>query len=148
MRSKYRKYVLFLLYCGMMLWLLLARTPNEAGVPFSIYFHTHFNPVPLRTIRRFSRLLQPPVRPFLLRIALRNLLGNIVLFIPLGYFLPAISASLRKFYLTFLSVTIIITTVELAQLVFMVGTCDIDNLILNLLGASMGYGLYRLTNRG
>ena len=57
MRSKYRKYVLFLLYCGMMLWLLLARTPNEAGVPFSIYFHTHFNPVPLRTIRRFSRLL-------------------------------------------------------------------------------------------
>lgn len=97
---------------------------------------------------RFSRLLQPPVRPFLLRIALRNLLGNIVLFIPLGYFLPAISASLRKFYLTFLSVTIIITTVELAQLVFMVGTCDIDDLILNLLGASMGYGLYRLTNRG
>mgnify|MGYP000973042134 CR=1 FL=1 len=99
-------------------------------------------------VRRFSRLLQPPVRPFLLRIALRNLLGNIVLFIPLGYFLPAISASLRKFYLTFLSVTIIITTVELAQLVFMVGTCDIDDLILNLLGASMGYGLYRLTNRG
>ena len=40
MRSKYRKYVLFLLYCGMMLWLLLARTPNEAGVPFSVYFHT------------------------------------------------------------------------------------------------------------
>ena len=35
MRSKYRKYVLFLLYCGMMLWLLLARTPNEAGVPFT-----------------------------------------------------------------------------------------------------------------
>ena len=108
MRSKYRKYVLFLLYCGAMLWLLLARTPNEAGVPFSVYFHTHFNPVPLRTIRRFSRLLQPPVRPFLLRIALRNLLGNIVLFIPLGYFLPTISSSLRKFYLTFLSVTIII----------------------------------------
>ena len=147
MRSKYRKYVLFLLYCGIMLWLLLARTPNEAGVPFSVYFHTHFNPVPLRTIRRFSRLLQPPVRPFLLRVALRNLLGNIVLFIPLGYFLPAISSSLRKFYLTFLSVAIIITAIELAQLFFMVGTCDIDDLILNLLGASMGYGLYRLTNR-
>lgn len=147
MRFKYRKYVLFLLYCGLMLWLLLARRPNVAGVPFSVYFHTHFNPVPLRTIRRFSRLLKPPVRPYLLRIAIRNLLGNIVLFIPLGYFLPAVSASLRKFYLTFLSVVIIITTIELAQLFFMVGTCDIDDLILNLLGASLGYGLFRLTNR-
>ena len=147
MRFKYRKHVLFLLYCGMMLWLLLARTPNEAGVTFSNYFHTHFNPVPLRTIRRFSRLLRPPVRPFLLRIAVRNLLGNIVLFIPLGYFLPALSSSLRKFYLTFLAVTIIITTIELTQLFFMVGTCDIDDLILNLLGASLGYGLFRLTNR-
>ena len=147
MRFKYRKQILFLLYCGIMLWLLLARTPNEAGVTFSAYFHTHFNPVPLRTIRRFSRLLRPPVRPFLLRIALRNLLGNIVLFIPLGYFLPTLNSSLRKFYLTFLAVTIIITTIELTQLVFMVGTCDIDDLILNLLGASLGYGLFRLTNR-
>ena len=147
MRSKYRKYVLFLLYCAVMLWLLLARMPNEAGVPFTVYLHTHFNPVPLRTIRRFSRLLRPPVRPYLLRIAIRNLLGNIVLFIPLGYFLPQVSARLRKFWLTFLAVAFIITTIELAQLFFMVGTCDIDDLILNLAGASLGYGLFRLTNR-
>ena len=147
MGSKYRKYILFLLYCAVMLWLLLARTPNEAGVPFSVYLQTHFNPVPFRTIRRFSRLLRPPVRPYLVRIALRNLLGNIVLFIPLGYFLPEICGSLRKFWLTFLSVAVIITTIELAQLLCMVGTCDIDDLLLNLLGASLGYGLYRLAHR-
>lgn len=147
MRSKYRKHILFLLYCGVMLWLLLARTPNETGVSFPLYLQTHFNPVPLRTIRRFSRLLRPPVRPYLVRIALRNLLGNILLFIPLGYFLPDICVPLRKFWLTFLSVAVIIAAVELAQLLCMVGTCDIDDLLLNLLGASIGYGLYRLTNR-
>ena len=126
------------------------RCPNAAtaALPAPCPEHRYRWPLDRHALPAASRLLQPPVRPFLLRIALRNLLGNIVLFIPLGYFLPAISASLRKFYLTFLSVTIIITTVELAQLVFMVGTCDIDDLILNLLGASMGYGLYRLTNRG
>ena len=147
MGSKYRKYILFLLYCAVMLWLLLARTPNEAGVSFPLYLQTHFNPVPFQTIRRFSRLLRPPVRPYLVRIALRNLLGNVVLFIPLGYFLPEICNSLRKFWLTFLSVAVIITTIELTQLLCMVGTCDIDDLLLNLLGASLGYGLYRLTRR-
>ena len=147
MGSKFRKYILFMLYCAAMLWLLLARTPNEAGVPFPVYLQTHFNPVPFRTIRRFSRLLRPPMRPYLVRIALRNLLGNIVLFVPLGYFLPEICESLRKFWLTFLSVAVIITTIELAQLFCMVGTCDIDDLLLNLLGASLGYGLYRLAHR-
>ena len=144
MRSKYQKYILFFLYCAAMLWLLLARMPNEAGVPFSVYLQTHFNPVPFRTIRRFSRLLR---RPYLVRIALRNLVGNIVLFTPLGYFLPDVSVRLRKFWVTFLAVAIIITTIELAQLFFMVGTCDIDDLILNLFGASLGYGLYRLSHR-
>ena len=147
MGSNHRKYILFLLYCGIMLWLLLARRSNEAGLPFPVYLQSHFNPVPLRTIRRFSRLLQPPVRPALMRIAIRNLLGNIVLFIPLGYFLPDICPPLQKFFLTFLAVALIITTIELTQLLCMVGTCDIDDLILNLLGASLGYGLYRLTHR-
>ena len=66
---------------------------------------------------------------------------------PLGYFLPDLCPRLRKFWVTFLSVTIIVAVVELTQLVLMVGTCDIDDLMLNVLGASMGYGLYRLTHR-
>ena len=31
--------------------------------------------------------------------------------------------------------------------IFIAITCDIDDLLLNLLGASLGYGLYRLTRR-
>lgn len=54
-------------------------------------------------------------------------------------------SSLRKFWLTALSVIIVVACIELAQLVLMVGTCDVDDLILNVLGASVGYGLYRLS---
>lgn len=142
-----KKAILFGLYCLGMLLLLFARAPKDAGLPFPVYLRTHLNLVPLRTIRRFSRLLIPPVRPYLVRIALHNLLGNILLFIPFGYFLPDLFPGLRRFFLTALAVTVTITTVELLQLLLTVGTCDIDDLLLNVTGASLGYGLYRLTHR-
>lgn len=145
--SKLRKGFLFGFYCACMLWLLFGRRPNPRGIPFGEYLGTHLNLMPFRTIRLFGRLLVPPVRPYLVRIALRNLLGNIFLFVPLGYFLPDLYPQLRKFWVTFLSVIFIIAVVELTQLGLMVGTCDIDDLLLNVLGASMGYGLYRLTHR-
>ena len=137
----------FALYCLMMLLLLFYRSPNEAGLPFPVYLRTHLNLVPLRTIRRFSRLLIPPVRPYLVRIALRNLLGNILLFVPFGYFLPKLFPGLRSFLLTAAAVTVTICCVEILQVLFTVGTCDIDDLILNLLGASMGYGIYKILER-
>ena len=79
-----------------------------------------------------------------MRIAIRNLLGNILLFTHLGIFLPVLFPPLRKFFRTLLSVTFIITIIELCQLALMVGSCDIDDLILNVSGAALGYGLYRL----
>ena len=135
---------LFILYCGCMLWLLFARQPNPAEVPFPVYIRAHVNLRPFRTIQLFSRLLVPPVREYLVRIAIRNLLGNILLFTPLGIFLPVLFPPLRKFFRTLLSVTFIITIIELCQLALMVGSCDIDDLILNVSGAALGYGLYRL----
>lgn len=126
----------FILYCLGVLFLLFYRSPSDPGLPFPVYLRDHLNLVPFRTIRRFSRLLIPPVRPYLVRIALRNLLGNILLFVPLGFFLPRLFSLLRSFLLTVLSVCVMVCSVEILQVLFTVGTCDIDDLILNLLGAS------------
>ena len=38
--------------------------------------------------------------------------------------------------------------VELLQMLLLVGTCDVDDLIQNLLGAALGYGLFRLMRWG
>jgi glycopeptide antibiotics resistance protein len=37
--------------------------------------------------------------------------------------------------------------IEILQLIFYLGTCDIDDLILNVLGSLLGYGVYRLFKR-
>ena len=39
---------------------------------------------------------------------------------------------------------LVITAVELAQLFTLLGSCDIDDLILNVLGAALGYGIHKL----
>ena len=143
-QSNRKRAVLFTIYVLAMLYLLFGRTPNPRELSFPAYLQAHLNLVPLRTVRRFVRLLIPPVRPYLVRIALHNLLGNVALFIPLGWFLPALFPALRSFPMTVLSVLVSVSCVEVLQVVFTVGICDVDDLLLNLLGASIGYGLYRL----
>jgi len=71
----------------------------------------------------------------------KNVIGNIVLFVPMGFFLlflfPKVRAWRFKKYIFIMASAII--CIELFQLFFMCGHCDIDDLILNLFGASLGF---------
>lgn len=71
----------------------------------------------------------------------KNVIGNMVLFIPMGFFLiclfPKVRAWSFKRYL--FTITAIIVGIELFQLFLMCGHCDIDDLILNLSGACLGF---------
>lgn len=134
-------YILFTLYCVLMLWLLFDRTGYEAGIPYREQLKC--NLVPFETIGRFLRLLgssQGGLRTH----AFINLVGNVVMFIPLGFFLPKLWQKQRKLWQTLLTTALIILLVELTQMFTLVGTCDTDDLILNVLGAAIGYGLYKL----
>jgi len=35
--------------------------------------------------------------------------------------------------------------IELLQMLLLVGTCDVDDIILNVSGAAIGYGIFKLT---
>ena len=148
MDAKQRKLhiALFCSYCALMLWLLFNRPGYVDGIPYWRQVTENLNLIPLRTLKLFFRLLSHH-RPQLVHIAVINLVGNVVMFIPLGFFLPLLWESLRKLWKTVLWVALIITAVELAQLLTLVGSCDVDDLILNLTGASLGYGLYKLTRK-
>lgn len=135
--------VLLGIYAAFLLWLLLVRRQFDLSLPYWQHTAAHMNLVPFRTIRHFCRLLSLPGRPELHRIAVRNLLGNVVLFLPLGWLLPASFLRLRRLWKTLLTVMLIISAVEAAQTLLLVGTCDIDDLILNTAGAAIGYGLYK-----
>lgn len=135
--------VLFGLYSALMLWLLFDRPGYLPGIPYWEQLRANLNLVPFRTIRLYIRLLTRIPDSRYIPHAIINLLGNVVMFIPLGLLLPRVFKKLNKFLRVMLATALIVTAVELLQLFTLVGSLDIDDLLLNLLGAALGYWLHR-----
>lgn len=76
-----------------------------------------------------------------------NLLGNVAVFIPFGILIPQLRrkrSSMRTLaYLTLPSILLL----ECLQMVLHVGSFDIDDLLLNLLGVWTGYFLFSLARK-
>lgn len=137
--------IIFLVYVAVMLWLLFGQRIGEEGI--TVYFgisSDNLNLMPLKTVRLYLWLLQNSTNEALLRHAVINLMGNVVLFVPLGWFLPRIWARLRCFFKTVLAVILLISAVEVVQYFTRLGSCDIDDLILNLFGAVAGYCMWKI----
>lgn len=77
---------------------------------------------------------------------LTNLFGNVIGFIPYGYILPVVTRHMRSGFLIILSGFCLSLTVEIIQLITKVGSFDVDDLILNTLGAALGYLLFVICN--
>lgn len=135
---------LFGLYLLMMGYLLFAqRTPSP--LPYLDSLRSSYNLVPFRTIR--AQLAQLGESSAIARFAFRNLAGNVVLFVPLGLFLPALWQRQRRFGVFLATTSGGILLVELIQLFTTLGSLDVDDLILNVLGACLGHGLMRLLDK-
>lgn len=76
-----------------------------------------------------------------------NVFGNVIGFIPCGFFLPVISRRSRKWYNTFLLSFFLSLFIETIQLVFKVGSFDVDDLFLNTLGGIVGFFLYKTVQK-
>ena len=133
----------FLVWTVWLLWMLLLGRMGEAfSTPLAKYAADHLGLIPFRTISGQLRLsLDGNLH------AVANLGGNLLLFLPYGLFLPALLPSLRR-YPTFLSVFLGgVFVVELCQLLMRVGFCEVDDLLLNGLGASAGFVVWRLVSK-
>lgn len=78
--------------------------------------------------------------------AVTNLLGNIAMFIPLGLLLPLLWKRCRRLWKTMLAAFAVSFGIEFVQLFLTRGT-DIDDILLNVVGAMVGYGLFRILRR-
>lgn len=67
-----------------------------------------------------------------------NLLGNILIFVPYGFFV-AMASRYRGFWKTFFLSFALCFGVEVFQLVTRVGSFDVDDILLNTLGGVIGY---------
>jgi glycopeptide antibiotics resistance protein len=72
-----------------------------------------------------------------------NLVGNIVAFIPFGFILPMIVRWGGKLLILFLHVFIFVVGIEIFQLFSAFGVFDVDDILLNCLGAVIGWLAYR-----
>lgn len=77
------------------------------------------------------------------RLAVRNILGNLAAFLPMGFYLPCFFERLRSPLRTAAAVYLIVLAFETVQIVTGLGCFDVDDLILNVAGSLAGYGLYR-----
>lgn len=82
-----------------------------------------------------QRSLEPLTHAFL----------NVLLFVPLGYLLPASNPqALSRAGFAVFGGLIASTVIEGLQMILGLGMCDIDDVIANALGAIIGYIIYRL----
>ena len=98
---------------------------------------------PLRTIKNY--LIAYGYGNISLRLVVLNLLGNLAAFAPMGVFLPALFRWQRSIFFFTATLTLGITAVEVAQVYTGAGSCDVDDLILNLAGALIVFVLCRIT---
>ena len=139
---------LFLVYCGLMLWLLYGQRMD--GKPLDITLGgsgDNINLVPFATVRLYWRLLKNGASKSLLRHAVINLAGNVVMFVPLGWFLPRIFRGFQGFFRTVLFSAGLVCMIEAVQYITGLGSCDVDDLILNAVGVALGYGVWRLAHK-
>lgn len=73
-----------------------------------------------------------------------NLLGNVLAFVPFGFLFPMVARDGDIFFVMLLNAFIFVLGIEVFQLFSAFGAFDVDDILLNCLGASIGFGCYRL----
>ena len=161
MQRKTIMHIAFASYAGLMIWLLFfqsVRIPDYGTVDYWQQVGSNLTLKPLRTIGSFLDVLlrksyyiakwgSASEYAVQARHAFINLGGNVGMFIPLGFFLPELFLNLRKLWKTLLATGGIVCAVELLQLFSLLGNCDVDDLILNIVGAAIGYGIFAIIRK-
>lgn len=122
--------ILFIIYCIFLIYILFISKKCRNNLRM-------VNLEPFATLNRYIRALKKGyIEP---EIAYLNIGANLILFAPMGFFMPV----LFKIKIISFSIInlIIITLVELIQYITSTGSADVDDVILNLLGAITVYFL-------
>ncbi len=75
-------------------------------------------------------------------VAFVNIVGNVVLFVPFGVLLPLLFKRLRRPWSLLSRMIVVSLVIELVQLFTRARSVDVDDIILNLSGAAIGFGLF------
>lgn len=136
--------ILALAFVGYMLLLIYFLFFSEEygrTVPFDDY---QYNFTPFREISRYIRY-RDVVGWYAFLI---NIVGNVVVFMPFGFFVPGLEKKKSGPVFEFFKITVLgfffSMAVETIQLVTKVGCFDVDDLMLNTVGVALGCICYKI----
>lgn len=141
-------YVIFMIYFLFLIKIILFKYISLGGlveqiVSGNLNGFRSINLIPLNSIIEFAKTLSGGdfFRGF------NNIVGNMFVFAPLGWFLPMLIPKCNKIGLVILAGFIISFLFEGCQYLFYLGSADIDDIILNLTGTLIGFLFYRMINK-
>lgn len=146
MKSKILKFILIgisILYGLLLMKIVLFKSNSIVDIlslNISSIGYRSANVIPFETISSFMK------HGNFLR-AFSNIAGNIIIFIPLGYFIRMFSSRFNKCLdVTFICLSVSVLF-ECLQYVFYLGSLDIDDVILNTIGGALGYLIYKFLHQ-
>ena len=109
---------------------------------FRGYMSNSFNLIPFKTIFGYiTKFISGDIAPY---IFIYNILGNAVALMPFAFFLPILFEKQKKLKNFLLTMICIVVGIELLQFITISGCCDIDDVILNVVGALVMFGILRI----
>ena len=149
-KSKIRNFwlkALFIIYCLLLITILFLNNEYRMGrfQNISTFSREHLetsNIIPFATIIGYiSGMISNDINT---GIVIINLVTNLLLFAPMGFFIPMLFQDKIKNTKQFLIIIIILTfLVEIIQFITYRGSTDMDDIILNTIGASIVYMLMK-----
>ncbi len=145
-----KKICTFLLYFNITIYiLLLLYALFFKTVPIGDFFSERrmflrsVNLVPFHSVKLFINSLSGGFKIH----AINNLLGNILLFVPMGVYFEYFRRCYRdkkNILISFFSVMLVSVAVEITQYIFGLGVTDVDDVILNTIGGLIGIIVLRI----
>ena len=89
----------------------------------------NINLIPFRSISPYLKNITEPY-------AFKNIIANILVFIPLGFFVS--NKNSKNVFKTLVICISVILSIECIQLLFKIGFFDVDDIILNFIGSLIG----------
>ena len=127
--------ICFVLYVGFIIYFLIFS--DLYGRPVGGMQEYRYNLVLFKEIRRFWEYR----RQLGLFAVFTNLFGNILIFVPFGFFMP-MASRYRSFFSTLAWSLGLSLCVEVFQFFTRVGSFDVDDLLLNTAGGVAGYVIF------
>lgn len=140
-------FLMFVFYMAVLVKIVLLRDVSLTSLPehFSSGYQgfRSLNLVPFQTFRTFASMMSSG--NFLW--AVSNIAGNALIFLPYGYLLSLLWKKKHAMPVILLSAAALSFIFELLQYRFYLGSADVDDIILNTIGAFLGIVCFRIISR-